>query len=492
MFNWVGMKLNRICSSILSACAAAFAATQLGVPVRAQAPPATPRTETEDIVTKPGRAEIEALAQSAQRAWKEMPRILRRISPPRFPAHRVDVRTFGAVGDGQTDCTDAFKAAIDACSKAGGGTVLVPGGTYLTGPIHLKSGVNLHVSAGATILFSPDTNKYLPVVFARYEGTELMNFSPLIYAFEQRNIALTGRGTLDARQTAAVWHQWARLGRADNARLAELANNDAPVSERVFGPGHLLRPNFVQFVRCQNVLIEGIKIFGSPMWVINPVYCTNVTVRGVTVQAEGPNTDGCNPDSSTDVLIENCYFSNGDDCIAIKSGRDHDGRRVGIPSQNIVIRNCVFKDGHGGVTVGSETAGGVRNVFAENCRFDSPNLDMAIRFKTNPARGGFIENCYIRNCTINTAKVGIHMTMRYGSSGAREGAFMPLVRNIDIRNCTFERLLDRAIFIEGHSHTGKIESVTIANCRFKPAPNPSIITNATAVRLVNTTGAGLD
>jgi len=444
------------------------------------------------VITQPTRAEITATSRAAQRAWAEVPRILKRIVPPKFPAREFDIRDFGAIGDGKSDCTAAFKAAIEACSRAGGGRVVVPAGRFLTGAIHLKTGVNLHVTGSGTILFSPDTNKYLPPVFTRYEGTELMNFSPFIYAFEQQNIALTGNGTLDARASAVVWHQWARVGRADNARLAELASNNVPVTERIFGPGHLLRPNFIQFVRCKNVLIEGIKILGSPMWVINPVYCTNVTIRGVTVEAEGPNTDGCDPDSCTDVLIENCYFSNGDDCIAIKSGRDHDGRRVNIPSQNIIIRNCVFKDGHGGVTVGSETAGGVRNVYAENCSFDSPNLDMAMRFKTNPARGGYIENCYLRNCKVKTAKVGIHMTMRYGSSGAREGDFMPVVRNIDIRNSIFERLLDRAIFIQGHSETGKIQSVTIANCRFNPAPNPSIITNATGVQLISTVGARLN
>lgn len=458
----------------------------------AQTPPNTANTNAQVVITRPTQLEAKALTRAAQRAWASVPQILKRIVPPKFPARQFDIRNFGAIGDGQTDCTAAFKAAIDACSKAGGGTVIVPSGTFLTGAIHLKSGVNLYITEAATILFSTDTNKFLPVVFTRYEGTELMNFSPFIYAFEQNNIALTGRGTLDARASAAVWHQWARLARADNARLAELASNNVPVTDRVFGPGHLLRPNFVQFVRCKNVLIEGIKILGSPMWVINPVYCTNVTIRHVTVQAEGPNTDGCDPDSCTDVLIENCYFSNGDDCIAIKSGRDHDGRRVGIPSQNIVIRNCVFRDGHGGVTVGSETAGGVRNVFAENCSFDSPNLDMAIRFKTNPARGGYIENCYVRNCTIKTAKVGIHMTMRYGSSGAREGNYMPVVRNIDIRNSTFERLLDRAIFIQGHSETGKIDSVTIVNCTFKPAPNPSVVTNATRVYLINNIGVELN
>ena len=177
-----------------------------------------------------------------------------------------------------------------------------------------------------------------------------------------------------------------------------------PVEQRIFGSGHHLRPNFIEPVHCKNVLIEGVHIVDSPMWVLNPVYCTNVTVRNVTVDTQGPNTDGCDPDSCTDVLIRNCSFSDGDDCIAIKSGRDTDGLRVNLPSRNIVIQNCVFKDGHGGVAVGSETSGGIKNVFAENCRFDSPDLEMAMRFKTNPARGGYIENVYLPKCSVKRPK----------------------------------------------------------------------------------------
>jgi len=443
-------------------------------------------------VVAPSRTEDRTAAEAAARTWAQVPAILKRIVPPRFPARDFDITKFGAIGDGTTDCSTAFAEAIAACSKAGGGRVIVPAGKFLTGAVHLKSGVNLHIVKEGTILFSTDPQEYLPVVFTRYECTELMNYSPLIYAFQQENIAITGAGTIDAQAKAGVWHQWAGESRDDNRLLAEMANKDLPVKQRIFGDGHRLRPNFVQPVRCRNVLIEGIKIVGSPMWVLHPLYCTNVTIRGVTVEAEGPNTDGCDPDSCTDVWIKDCVFSDGDDCIAIKSGRDHDGRRVNIPCQNIVIQNCVFKDGHGGVTVGSETAGGVRNVFAENCSFDSPNLDMAMRFKTNPARGGFIENCHLRNCTVKTAKVGIHMTMRYGSSGARDGDFIPIVRNIDIWDSTFGTLLDRAIFIQGYSDTARITDVTIANCQFQDVPNASVITNAARIHLLNTRGSGLN
>jgi polygalacturonase len=424
---------------------------------------------------------------AANRAWAQVPKILKRIVPPKFPARDFVVTQYGAVGDGAADCTSAFRAAIDACTQAGGGRVVVPEGTFLTGAIHLRNNVNLHVSQGATLRFSTDPARYLPAVFTRFEGTEVMNFSGLIYAFEQTNIAVTGAGTLDGQAGDANWHGWTSTAAADIKRLAQMGKDNVPVPDRVFGQGHYLRPNFVQPVRCRNVLIEGVRLIHSPMWVLNPVYCTNVTIRAVTVQTKGPNTDGCDPDSCTDVLIKDCQFSNGDDCIAIKSGRDHDGRRVNLPSENLIIQNCVFEAGHGGVTMGSETAGGIRNVFAEGCRFDSADLEMAMRFKTNPARGGYIEDICLRRCTVKTAKFGIHMTMRYASSGAMAGEAVPRVRNIDIRDSKFANLTRQPIFIEGWSPAIPITDVTIANCELESAGKKAAntITNAARIRLIN-------
>jgi polygalacturonase len=187
---------------------------------------------------------------------------------------------------------------------------------------------------------------------------------------------------------------------AARSRLFQMGENDAPVSERVFGEGSYLRPNLIQFYRCQNVMVDGVTVKNSPMWQIHPVLCANVTVRNVTMASHGPNNDGCNPESSQDVLIEGCLFDTGDDCIAIKSGRNRDGRRIAAPSENIIIRNRRMRDGHGGVTVGSEASGGVRNVFAESCRMDSPRLDRALRLKTNSVRGGFIENIFMRSVRV--------------------------------------------------------------------------------------------
>ena len=422
--------------------------------------------------------------------WARLPAILEHIVPPQFPAREFVVTNYGAIGDGKNDCSEAFKKAINECTSAGGGSVVVPPGTFLTGPIHLKNNVNLRVDKGATILFSTNPENYLPVVFTRFEGTEVMNYSPLVYAFEQTNIAVTGEGTLDGQASDTAWHDWAH-GNSDPKRLVDMGNQGIPTSQRVFGNGHHLRPNFVEPVRCRNVLISGVTILNSPMWVLSPVYCTNVTVRNVTVNTKGPNTDGCDPDSCTDVLIEGCTFSDGDDCIAIKSGRDKDGQRVNIPCRNLVVRNCHFEAGHGGIGLGSETSGGIENVFGENCNFDSPDLEMALRFKTNPARGGYIKDVFIRNCSVKTAQVGVHMTLRYQSNGAMTGSAIPKIHDIHIQDCTFSNLTKRPIFIEGWSPESQITDVSISGCSFLQAAQDSIITNASSIDLSNTKGARL-
>jgi polygalacturonase len=430
-----------------------------------------------------------AQAGQAATGWAQVPEILKRIVPPVFPDREFVLTKFGAVGDGNTDCTQAFADAIAACAQAGGGRVVVPAGRFLTGAIHLRSNVDLHVSKDATILFSTDPEKFLPPVFSR-DVAEMMNYSPFIYALDQENIAITGEGTLDGQGSKSVWYQWKKTGDADIKQLTEMGDREVPVGQRIFGEGHRIRPCFVQPTRCRNVLIEGVRIVDSPNWVLHPLYCTNVTVRGVAVDTGGPNTDGCDPDSCRDVLIKDCSFSDGDDCIAVKSGRDHDGRRVNLPSQDVVIQNCVFARGHGGITMGSENSGGIRNIFAEDCRLNSPDLDMALRFKTDPTRGGYIEDIYIRRCTVQTARTGIHMTMKYSKSAT--GDFIPTVRNIDIRDTTFLNLTRQAIFIEGLSDTAKITDVTITGCNFGNAPSANFIANADRVNLIHNHGGGLD
>jgi polygalacturonase/lysophospholipase L1-like esterase len=426
---------------------------------------------------------------AAEDAWAQVSQILQRIKPPVFPDRDFSITRFGANAGG--DCTQAFRQAIDACNKAGGGRVVVPPGEWLTGAIHLKSNVNLHVSEGATIKFSRETKAYLPQVFTRWEGVELMNYSPFIYAFEQHDIALTGKGTLDGNADCEHWWPWKgrtncgwKKGdpRQDEARnrLFEMCERNVPVSERKFGEGDYLRPNFIQPYRCQNVLIEGVTIINSPMWEINPVLCRNVSVLSVHINSHGPNNDGCDPESCTDVLIRDCYFDTGDDCIAIKSGRNGDGRRVNVPCENIIIQNCEMKDGHGGVTVGSEISGSVRNVFAENCRMNSPHLERALRLKTNAARGGTLENIHMRKVQIgqvSDAILSIDFTYEEGAAGE----FMPTVRNVSVRDVTSKKT-DYALYLRGFEKA-PITNVSLDNCTLDDVARASVYEYAHDVAL---------
>jgi polygalacturonase len=438
-----------------------------------------------------GRRAVAASPAPNDAAWAEVPQILKRINPPRFPKRDFPVTQFGAVGDGKQDCTAAFQEAIAACNKAGGGRVVVPSGTFSTGAIHLKSRVNLYVTSDATIKFSTDVEKYLPVVFTRWEGVELMNYSPFIYAFEQENIAITGSGTLDGQSGIEHWWPWngrASYGwkegepnqRKDRAALIDMAEKGIPVRDRLFGAGHFLRPQFIQPYRCKQVLIEGVTIKNSPMWEIHPVLCENVTVRRVTVASHGPNNDGCDPESCKDVLIKDCYFDTGDDCIAIKSGRNGDGRRLHTPSENIIIQGCRMKDGHGGVTVGSEISGGVRNVFAEDCRMDSPNLDHALRVKNNAVRGGLLENLYFRNIEVGQVAHAV-ITIDFNYEEGEKGSFIPVVRNYVVTNLTSAKS-PHALDVQGFKHA-PIINLRLENCAFSQVAEPSIIKNVEGLRL---------
>ena len=431
-------------------------------------------------------------SNDSQDPWVQVPHTLSRIRPPQFPDRQFNITQFGAVGDNKTDCTQAFQSAITKCYTAGGGRVMVPPGEFASGAIRLRSGVNLHVSQGATVRFSQDPRKY-PLVFTRWEGIELMNFSPFIYAFEQENIAISGKGTIDGNSGCQHWWPW-KGGRAcgwtegqpnqlkDRNLLHEMGEKGIPVGDRIFGEGHYLRPQFIQPYRCKNVLIEGVTLLNSPMWQVNPVLCTNVTIQGLTISSFGPNTDGCDPESCTDVLIKDCFFNTGDDCIAIKSGRNADGRRVHVPSENIVIQGCHMKNGHGGVTVGSEISGGVRNVFAENCHMDSPRLDDAVRIKNNAMRGGDIENIYVRNIDVGqVSAAGLSIDFYYEEGEA--GGFTPVVRNVEIRNMNV-REAKYALYLRGFKNA-PIDKIQLANCDFQDVAQPNVLENVEDISLKN-------
>jgi polygalacturonase len=353
---------------------------------------------------------------------------------PRFPPNVFDVRAYGAVPDGATKNTESFRKAIAAATAKGGGTVLVPSGRWVTGPIHLASNVNLHVAAGGEILFSQDFKDYLPVVFTRWEGLEVMNYSPLVYAKDCENVAITGPGKLDGR--GQTWWPWKKTQKDAAKRLYDMASAGTPVEKRVFGTEGDLRPSFIQTVGCKNVLIEGVTITSGPMWTIHPVYSENVIVRKVTVQTDGPNNDGLNPDSTKNVLVEDSFFSTGDDCVVIKSGLNEDGWRVGRPSENIVVRRLRGQRGHGGVVIGSEMSGGVRNVFVDDCEF--VGTDRGLRIKSMRGRGGVVENVYYQNVRhVDLRLLDVEMTAFYASSTVVPLTQKPpTIRNVHVKNVT--------------------------------------------------------
>jgi len=434
------------------------------------------------------------LVAAAENPWQTvMPAIRARIKPPRFPARTLHVERFGAKGDASTDCTAAFRAAIEQCTKAGGGKVVVASGTYLTGAIHLKNNVNLEIAEGATIKFSQNPKDFLPVVFSRWEGVELFNYSPFIYAFEQRNIAITGKGTLDGQSNNEHWWPWngrAAYGwkegtsnqRADRNALFEMAEKGVPVRDRIFGEGHYLRPQFIQPYRCENVLIEGVTVKNSPMWEIHPVLCRNVIVNDVKINSHGPNNDGCDPESCTDVLIKDCYFDTGDDCIAIKSGRNADGRRLKAPTENIIVQGCRMKDGHGGITVGSEISGGVRNLFAENCKLDSQNLDHALRVKNNAMRGGLLEQLHFRNLEVGQVAHAV-ITIDFNYEEGAKGSFTPVVRDYTVENLRSAKS-KHALDVQGLPGA-PIFDLRLKNCTFDNVAEGNIVKNVKDAMLDN-------
>ncbi|MFD1768640.1 glycoside hydrolase family 28 protein [Sphingobacterium suaedae] len=409
---------------------------------------------------------------TAKQPLAEVEALKKQMIQPTFRDKDYPVTAYGAKGDGVTKNTEAFKAAIRRCNAEGGGRVVVPAGVFLTGAIYLESNVNLHVSEGATILFSRDSSDY-PMVFTRWEGMECMNYSPFIYAYGEENIAITGKGLLDGNADNDHWWYWcgarkygwneSRPGEQKPARaiLHQQMADEVDAKTRVYGDGHFLRPNFVQPYRCKNVWIADVKLINSPMWNLNPVLCENVLIEGVKVVSHGPNNDGCDPEACKNVWIKDCYFDTGDDCIAIKSGRDEDGRNIGRPAENHIIENCMMKDGHGGVVIGSEIAGGAKNIYALNNVMDSPNLDRALRIKTSSSRGGVIENVFFYNTKVGQYK---EAAVRFNMFYEKPGKHIPIIRNIWVENLEVNGGGKYAVLSNAYA-SSPVTNFTMINCK---------------------------
>ncbi|TDU02392.1 polygalacturonase [Streptomyces sp. 846.5] len=413
-------------------------------------------------------------------------RIVRSIRRPQIPRCAFPITRFGALPGGAADTTAtntaAIAAAVGAANRRGGGVVTVPAGEWATGPIHLLSRVELHLEAGSTLLFSTDPAAYLPTVFSRWQGIELMNYSPLIYAFEQHDIAVTGSGVLDGQASTANWWAWKAQGDLDFAVFEATVNAGLPVAQRD-GTLYHFRPTFVEPYRCERVLIEGVTFRNSPLWHLHPTLSRDVTVRGVTIASTGPNTDGIDPESCDGVLIDGANINVGDDCIAIKSGRNTDGRRLNTPSQNIVIQSSTFANGHGGITIGSEMTGGVRDVYARDLTMTSTGLQSGHRLKTNSVRGGFIENTNVYRVDVS-AIGGPLLLIDYNYGEGNTGTYPPTVTDINLSDWTVAAA-SQGWNIQGYATdpvgTVRLSDITIATALTKA----NVATNVTDLELTD-------
>ncbi|QIK53081.1 glycoside hydrolase family 28 protein [Dysgonomonas sp. HDW5B] len=425
--------------------------------------------------SRPTNTEITA----TDSGWDMVPKIMENISAPEFQDKTFNILDFGAKDDSTFNSLPAIINAINECNQQGGGKVLIPSGTYyIKGSIILKSHVNLHLEEGARLEFSTEPRDYLPMSLTKWEGTECFNYTPFIYSYQSINVAITGKGEIDGNG-AVTFNTWKPKEKLAMDRLRQMGNDSIPVYERIFGEGWYLRPCMIQFLGCKNVLVEGVKIYDSPFWIIHPVYCDNVIVRDVYIDSNNYNNDGCDPESSTNVLIENVKFNVGDDGIAIKSGRDQDGWRVGRATENVIIRNCYFA--RWAITIGSEMSGGVRNIFIEDCKIDS--CRNGIYFKSNLDRGGFFENLHMRNIEADVCLWGV-INFRTDYHGYRGGNYPTQFRNITIENVTCNRVDSVAIMANGVPEA-KLYNITLRNIVVKKAPKATQIKNVVNLVLDN-------
>ncbi len=411
---------------------------------------------------------------SAQQDIPSANSILKNIKAPTFKDAVYNITAYGAVADSKTDSKAAFDKAISLCSTNGGGMVEVPAGKFfIAGPVVLKSHVNLHFDDGAELIFSGEPKDYLPAVISLWEGTELFNYCPLFYAYQCSDIAVTGHGIING-SASLNFAKWRPQGSAEQTKLRQMGGKGTPVYERVFGDNAHLPPDMIQFFGCKNVLIDGITIHDAPYWVIHPVLCNNVTVQHVTIESMNLNNDGCDPESCTNVLIQKCDFTTGDDGVAIKAGRDQDGWRIGQPTENIVVRDCIFKSKTNGLCIGSEMSAGVRNVVMYNVYIKK--CLSAIYFKSNLDRGGFIENIHVYHIQCDSARSAF-IRFENNYHGSRGGHYPTLFSNFLIQkvNCNYSGEVGiYAVGVDGNP----LKNISLQSVRVIKTPRDEVIYNA--------------
>lgn len=423
--------------------------------------------------------------------YQNLPFPMPKVEAPVFKNNTVSVAEFGGKGDGYTLNTEAFRNAIDALSIKGGGKLVVPAGVWFTGPIELKSNINLHLEKSALILFSPDFNLY-PLVNTIFEGLETRRCQSPISARNAVNVAITGEGSING--SGAAWRplkkskvtdtQWKKVVKSggvlkdpgfwfpSKGSLKGQSMSDMNVPNQKLTDAEwieikdFLRPAMINLIECKNVILQGVLFENSPSWNIHPLLCTNLIVDNITVRnpAYAQNGDGIDVESCKNVLILNSSFDVGDDAICIKSGKDEEGRRRARPTENMIVDNCKVFQAHGGFVVGSEMSGGVRNISVRNCQF--LGTDVGLRFKSNRGRGGLVENIYISDIYMfDIVTDSFLFDLYYGGKSASESledgdetptqtqnppvtAETPSFRNIFVKNIV-SRNARRAMFFNG-------------------------------------------
>ena len=426
--------------------------------------------------------------------------IERSIQQPSFGNAEVVITRYGALSTASAAHNQkAIQKAINQCSIQKGGRVVIPAGQrFLTGAIEMKSGVHLVVEEGAVLEFVFEPKLY-PIVETSWEGLDCYNLSPCIYAFKAKDIAITGKGTIDGGGNRSTWWPWcgaARYGWKEGIvsqksgarqRLMKNGEDGEPMQDskgrrstlRTFRATDGLRPQLIGFNQCERVLIEDVTLLRSPFWVVHPLKCQDVTMRRVHINNDGPNGDGCDPESCDRVLIEDCYFNTGDDCIAIKSGRNRDGRLRNMPSQNIIIRRCTMKNGHGGVVIGSEISGGCKNVFAHDCVMDSPQLERVLRIKTNSCRGGVIEDIFVKDIQVGQCGESVlKINLDYEHNEVCCRGYYPTVKKVLMENVTCEHS-KYGVQVIGLEEGTYVEDITVRYCHFNGVEQGNIIKGKT-------------
>jgi polygalacturonase len=401
--------------------------------------------------------------------WPEANAILASTRRPSIPNATFEAFSSGARGDGKNDETAAIQSAIDAAWRAGGGRVEIAPGEHLTGALRLRTRVDLHLAGGASLVFSDDARRYPPVL-TRYEGIECVNRSPPIHAQDESDVALSGEGTLDASRTA----EWNRG--ADREFLESLvARGMAPSARNVVGR---LRTSFVQPYRCASVLMQGVTLVGSPFWQLHPVLCTDVTVEGVTTSVSGANSDGCDPESCDRVVIRGCTLASGDDNIALKSGRDEDGRRLGAPCRNVVVLGCQAEGRFGFLCCGSEMTGGIENVFAYRNRSYGRGIGSILWVKSNTRRGGYARHIRIADFRAGELRNAV-VSVTTDYAGQRD-AWVPRFSDIELSGLTVASA-PRVLDLKGLA-AAPVGPVVVRDSNFAAVASPDRIEHAIVYR----------